>query len=45
MPPIPEFQPMLSLLPEDVVRSAVQLACYSFAAFTAIVAFMFTPRW
>jgi hypothetical protein len=45
MPPIPEFQPMLSLLPEDVVRSAVQLACYGFAAFTAIVAFMFTPRW
>lgn len=36
---------MISLLPEDVIRSAVQLACYGFAAFTAVVAFMFTPRW
>lgn len=36
---------MLSLLPEDVVRSAVQLACYGFAAFTAFAAVMFTPRW
>lgn len=36
---------MISLLPEDVVRSAVQLACYGFAAFTAVVAFLLTPRW
>jgi len=36
---------MISLLPEDVVRSAVQLACYGFAAFTAVVAFLMTPRW
>jgi hypothetical protein len=36
---------MISLLPEDVVRSAIQLACYGFAAFTAAVAFVLTPRW
>jgi hypothetical protein len=36
---------MISLLPEDAIRSAVQMACYGFAAFTAFVAFMFTPRW
>ncbi|QDT73049.1 hypothetical protein I41_22380 [Lacipirellula limnantheis] len=36
---------MIGLLPEDVVRSAVQLACYGLAAFTAIAAFLFTPRW
>ena len=36
---------MISLLPEDVVRNAVQLACYGFAAFTACVAFFLTPRW
>jgi hypothetical protein len=36
---------MISLLPEDVVRNAVQLACYGFAAFTAFVAFLLTPRW
>jgi len=36
---------MISLLPEDVVRAACQMACYGFAAFTAVVAFLFTPRW
>jgi hypothetical protein len=36
---------MISLFPEDVIRSAVQMACYGFAAFTAVVAFLLTPRW
>lgn len=36
---------MISLLPEDVIRSAIQLACYGFAAFTTVVAFTFMPRW
>jgi hypothetical protein len=36
---------MLSLLPEEVIRAACQMACYGFAAFTAVIAFLFTPRW
>jgi hypothetical protein len=36
---------MISLLPEDAVRAACQMACYGFAAFTAVIAFLFTPRW
>jgi hypothetical protein len=35
---------MFSLLPEEVIRSACQMACYGFAAFTAVIAFLFTPR-
>jgi hypothetical protein len=36
---------MFSLLPEEIIRSACQMACYGFAAFTAVIAFLFTPRW
>lgn len=36
---------MINLLPEDAIRGACQLACYGFAAFTAMVAVIFTPRW
>ena len=36
---------MLSLVPEELVRAAFQMACYGFAAFTAVVACLFTPRW
>src|SRR5829696_2008665 len=35
---------MISLLPDEVIRAACQLACCGFAAFTAVVAFVFTPR-
>ncbi len=36
---------MFSLLPDEVIRAACQMACYGFAAFTAMVAFLLTPRW
>jgi hypothetical protein len=36
---------MVNLLPEELVRAACQMACYGFAALTAAVAFLFTPRW
>jgi hypothetical protein len=36
---------MISLLPEEVIRAACQMACCGFAAFTAVIAFLFTPRW
>jgi hypothetical protein len=36
---------VISLLPEECIRAACQMACYGFAAFTAVIAFLFTPRW
>jgi hypothetical protein len=36
---------MIGLLPEDAIRAACQMACYGFAAFTAVIAYLFTPRW
>jgi hypothetical protein len=36
---------MINILPEEVLRAACQLACYGFAAFTTVVAVLFTPRW
>jgi hypothetical protein len=36
---------MISWLPDDVLRAACQMACYGFAALTAAVTFLFTPRW
>ena len=36
---------MINILPEEVIRSACQMACYGFAAFTAVIAYVFTQRW
>jgi hypothetical protein len=36
---------MISLLPEEVIRAACQMACYGFAALTAAITIVFTPRW
>jgi hypothetical protein len=36
---------MINLAPDELVRAAFQFACYGFAAFTAIVTCLFTPRW
>jgi hypothetical protein len=36
---------MISWLPDDVMRAAFQMACYGFAALTAVVTFLLTPRW
>jgi hypothetical protein len=36
---------MINLLPEEVIRSACQMACCGFAALTAAITFLFTPRW
>lgn len=35
---------MLSLIPEEMFAAALQLACYCFVAFTAVVACLFAPR-
>jgi hypothetical protein len=35
---------MISLLPEEVIIAACQMACCGFAAFVALVAFVFSPR-
>jgi hypothetical protein len=36
---------MISWLPDDVLRAACQMACLGFAALTAVVTFLLTPRW
>jgi hypothetical protein len=36
---------MISLIPDEMIRAACQMACYGFAAFTAMVAYLFVPRW
>ena len=36
---------MISWLPDEVLRSACQMACYGFAALTAAITFLFMPRW
>jgi hypothetical protein len=36
---------MIGWLPDDVMRAAFQMACYGFAALTAVFTFLLTPRW
>lgn len=36
---------MINMIPEELFKVACQLACYGFAVFTAVIAFLFTPRW
>ena len=36
---------MINMIPEELIRSACQMACYGFAAFTAVIACVFAPRW
>lgn len=36
---------MIGYFPEEVIRAACQMACYGFAAITAVVAYLFVPRW
>jgi hypothetical protein len=35
---------MFTLLPEELIIAACQMACYGFAAFTTAVTFLFMPR-
>jgi hypothetical protein len=36
---------MINLIPDELVRAAFQMACYGFAAVTAFVTCLMTPRW
>ena len=35
---------MITLLPEELIIAACQMACYGFAAFTTAFMYLFMPR-
>ena len=36
---------MINLIPDELIKAACQMACYGFAAVTAVFACLMTPRW
>jgi hypothetical protein len=36
---------VVNWMSDEMLRAACQMACYGFAALTAVITFLFTPRW